>query len=327
MRAIRQHRFGGPEVLELDELADLQPGEGHVRIAVLAAGVHLLDVSLREGGAGGPFPPPALPFVPGREVAGVVDAVGDGVDDEWLGRHVTAHLGMAHGGYAEQAVASVDALIPLASRTDPAEAVAMVGTGRTALGILAEADLGDDDVVLIPAAAGGLGALLVQAARSAGSTVIGAAGGTAKVALVEELGADLAVDYAQPDWDEELRSFLGDRPVTAVLDGVGGTIGRQGFELIGPGGRIVLFGYTAGTATAIATEDLFERGVSATAAVGPRMFARPGGIYSLAVAAVGELEAGRLRPVVHPPFVLAEAAAAHEALTGRATTGKVVLVP
>jgi NADPH2:quinone reductase len=324
MRAIRQHRFGGPEVLRLEELPDLSPGTGQVRVAVAAAGVHLLDTTIRAGTAGGPFPLPDLPMTPGREVAGVVDDVGAGVDHTWLGRPVTAHLGAASGGYATQTLVAVEALIPLAEGTDPAAAVAMVGTGRTALGILDEARLGASDLVVVTAAAGGLGTLLVQAAADAGATVVGTAGGPDKVALVESLGADVAVDHRQPAWSDEVRARLDGSAATVALDGVGGAVGRAAFELIAPGGRLVMFGYSAGHPTALTAEDLFTRGVAVTAAVGPRMLARPGGIKGLAQEAVARLAAGAWRPIVQR-FPLADAAAAHRALTGRTTTGKVVL--
>ncbi|MDP2713069.1 MAG: alcohol dehydrogenase catalytic domain-containing protein [Solirubrobacteraceae bacterium] len=111
MRAIRQHEFGPPDTLVLDELADLAPAEGQVRIRVVAAGVHLLDTALRRGERGGPMALPALPTIPGREVAGVVDALGAGVADEsWLGSRAVAHLGMVPGGYAEQAVTAEENL-------------------------------------------------------------------------------------------------------------------------------------------------------------------------------------------------------------------------
>ena len=103
MHAIRQHEFGPPGTLIYAELADPVPADGQVRIAVEAAGVHLLDTTIRKGESGGPFPLPHLPMTPGREVAGRVDGLGPGVDDHWLGRRVVAHLGMASGGYAELA--------------------------------------------------------------------------------------------------------------------------------------------------------------------------------------------------------------------------------
>jgi len=325
MRAIRQHRFGGPDELVLEEVPDLVPETGQVRITVRAAGVHLLDTMLREGGSG-PFGVSELPMTPGREAAGTIDLVADDVDRTWIGRHVVVHLGAASGGYASQVVAPVGTVIPLSDGLDAAAAVAMVGTGRTALGILEEADLRADDVVLVTAAAGGLGTLLVQAAAAAGCTVVGAAGGEAKLDLARSMGASIVADYLEPDWSATVRTALGVRQVTVTLDGVGGTVGRTAFELIGPGGRMVLFGYTAGAPMPLETADLFARGVAVSAAIGPRLFARPGGIQRLAELAVERLEAGAWTPVV-ARFPLAEAAGAHRALSDRRTTGKVVLVP
>ena len=313
----------------LEEQPDLQPTDGQVRIAVEAAGVHLLDTSIRAGEPG-PFGIATLPMTPGREVAGTVDAVGPGVDEPsgpgWLGRRVVVHLGAANGGYASQVVAPVDALIPIGADVDAAEAVAMVGTGRTALGILGEAQLGAADVVIVTAAAGGLGTLLVQAASNAGCLVVGVAGGPTKVDLVRSLGADIAVDYRREGWVDDVKSALGDRTINVALDGVGGTIGRAAFDLVAPGGRMVLFGYTEGAPMELSAPDLFAHGVSVTAAIGPRMFARPGGIQGLAIEAVERLENGDWHPVVDR-FGLDRAADAHTALEARRTTGKVVLIP
>ncbi|MET0817601.1 MAG: alcohol dehydrogenase catalytic domain-containing protein, partial [Solirubrobacteraceae bacterium] len=148
MHAIRQHEFGPPGVLRLEEVPDPGPGPGQVRIAVAAAGVHLLDTSIRAGRSGGPFPLPELPMTPGREVAGVVDAVGEGVDPAWLGRRAVAHLGQASGGYATRAVREADAVHEVPSALALPAAVAMIGTGRTALGVLEAAPPGPDDTVL-----------------------------------------------------------------------------------------------------------------------------------------------------------------------------------
>lgn len=162
MHAIRLHAFGPAENLTYEKTEDPVPGPGQVRIAVAAAGVHLLDTALREG-LTGPFPAPAvLPTIPGREVAGTVDALGEGTDPTWLGKRVVTHLGMAPGGYAELAVADAPRLHEIPPTLDPAEAVAMIGTGRTTMGILQFTDLGPDSVAIVPAAAGGIGTLLVQ---------------------------------------------------------------------------------------------------------------------------------------------------------------------
>ena len=182
MHAIRLHAFGPPENLVLDELPDLSPGADEVRIAVEASGVHLLDTTIRSGEPG-PLPPPELPTVPGREVAGVVDEVGADADRTWLGSRVVAHLGPVPGGYAEQAVTTVDKLFRVPDHVSFPDAVAAVGTGRTALGVIELEPATADDVVLVPSAAGGLGWLLVQSALAAGATVVAAARGDRTEAL------------------------------------------------------------------------------------------------------------------------------------------------
>jgi NADPH2:quinone reductase len=246
VHAIRQHAFGPAANLLFEEVDDPQPGAGQVRITVAAAGVHVLDTSIRAGNTGGPFPLPELPMTPGREVAGVVTALGEGADANWLGKRVVAHLGQASGGYAELVVANETSLHAVPDGVSDDVAVALIGTGRTAMGVLSVAALTADDVVLVTAAAGGLGNLLVQEAHAIGATVIGVAGGRTKVDLVRKLGADIAVDYTEADWTEQVRTELGARELTVTLDSVGGAIGRGAFDLLGIGGRIVLFGWSSG---------------------------------------------------------------------------------
>ncbi len=213
MWAIRQHAFGGPEELRHERVPDPEPARGQVRIRVESAGVHLLDTSIRRGEPG-PLPPPDLPMTPGREVAGIVGAVGSDVDPAWIGRRVVAHLGFASGGYAELAVAPATSLQRVADGLDVDAAVAMIGTGRTTMLILDLAAPSADDVMLVTAAAGGIGSLLVQAGRDAGATVVAAAGGAHKAALALSLGASVAVDYDRPGWVDEVRTALGHAPVT-----------------------------------------------------------------------------------------------------------------
>ncbi|XVS62710.1 zinc-binding dehydrogenase [Actinosynnema sp. CA-299493] len=318
MHAIVQHEFGPAESLRYERAPDPEPGAGQVRIAVSAAGVHLLDTSIRRGVRGGPFPLPELPMTPGREVAGVVTALGDGVEPHWLGKRVVAHLGQASGGYAEQAAANVASLHELPDHVSDDAAVAMIGTGRTAVGVLRVAELTADDVVLVTSAAGGLGALFVQEAKAVGAEVVGVAS-TAKLDLVRGLGADVVADYTRPDWDQGIGR------VTVVLDGVGGEAGRKSLELLGVGGRILLFGWSAGEPTAIDTSDLYRLGITASVVVGPRMTKGTTlrGLEELSMRALAE---GRLVPLT-TTFPLSEAAEAHTALEGRAAVGKVVLKP
>ncbi|MFC9296703.1 zinc-binding dehydrogenase [Streptomyces sp. NPDC057011] len=330
MRAIRLHAFGPAENLSYETVPVPVPAAGQVRIAVAAAGVHLLDTALR-GGDQGPAPAlPELPTVPGREVAGTVDALGPGTDPAWLGRTVTVHLGFAPGGYAEYAVADADRLHPVSDGLDPAGAVAMIGTGRTTLGILQFAELGPGSTALVPAAAGGIGTLLVQYARNAGATVIALAGGPAKTARAAANGAHLALDYTAPGWADTVRARHPEG-ATVLFDSVGGATARTALDLLAPGARHLVFGWSAGP-LALTDADragLTARGITTENVLGPAMLRRVGApdpLRVLETRALAEAAAGRLRPAVQR-YPLAEAAAAHRDLETRATTGKVVLEP
>ncbi|MEU3225472.1 zinc-binding dehydrogenase [Streptomyces sp. NPDC006976] len=328
MHAVRLHTFGPAENLGYERTEDPEPGPGQVRIAVRAAGVHLLDTTLRQGRTG-PFPAPTpLPTVPGREVAGTVDALGEGTDPGWLGQDVVAHLGTGPGGYAELAVTDAERLHRIPEGLGHAEAVAMIGTGRTTLGILAFTPLGPDSVALVTAAAGGIGTLLVQHARNAGATVIGLAGGPAKTALVRDNGADLAVDYTRPDWPRHVRTHLDalGRRATVVYDCVGSTTARAAVDLLGKGGQHVVYGWAGGRPLTLTDEELAARGITSEHVLGPAMLSRGGGLRTLETRALAEAAAGRLRPAIRS-YPLARAADAHRDLETRGTTGKVVLIP
>ncbi|WP_327139948.1 zinc-binding dehydrogenase [Nocardia sp. NBC_01327] len=325
MHAIRLHAFGSAENLRYETAPDPEPGPGQVRIAVAASGVHLLDTTLRRGMAAGPIPLPELPTIPGREIAGTVDRIGPGVDDTWLGTTVVAHIGQAPGGYAELTVTEAERLHEIPATLDAAAAVAMIGTGRTTLGILQFADITPDTVALVPAAAGGIGTLLVQFLKNAGATVIGLAGGPEKVDLVARNGADLALDYRRPDWAAKIRTAYGDRPATILFDGVGGETAGTAIDLLDKGGQRLVFGWSAGPVE-ISDQELADRGITSTPVLGPPMMQRAGSLRNLETRALAEAAAGHLRPALHR-FPLAQAAAAHAALENRHTTGKVVLIP
>jgi NADPH:quinone reductase len=303
VKAIRQYEFGGPSTLRYEDVPDPVPGPSEVLIQVAACGVHLIDASLRRGEQPGP-PLPVLPFTPGREVAGVVVS---------SGQRVVAHLGPANGGYAELAVAPVTALHEVPPSMSFPDAVALVGTGRTAVGILEDAAIVPSDVVLIPGAAGGLGTLLTQAARAAGATVVGLAGGPAKAAQVT---ADLVIDYSAPDWAARIPD------ATVLLDGTGGSIGRTLFERVRPGGRVVLFGWSSGAPFEFDVWDLYRLGLTVSCSIGARMATRPGGLHGLAAAALA-----RDWVPLTTTFPLSDAAGAHRAMESRETVGKTVLIP
>ncbi|MDN5917509.1 MAG: zinc-binding dehydrogenase [Pseudonocardia sp.] len=325
MRAIVQERFGPPEVLGVAHVPDPVPGPGQVRIRVAAAGVHLIDTKLRAGQTAGPAPAAPLPFTPGREVAGTVDALGDGVDGDWWGARVSAHLGpTGSGGYAEATLADVTALHRLPDHIEPDAAVAMLGTGRMTMGLLELARPSADDIALVTSAAGGIGILLVQALRAAGAGVIAVAGTGSKLAIARTAGADTTADYADPGWADDLAARIGDRRPTLVFDGLGGTPGRAAFDLLAPGGRTLLYGWSAGEPTAFTSRELYARGLTAVVALGPPIMAL--GMRRLEDRALAALSEGTLSPAV-ARFPLDDAAEAHRALEERRTSGKVVLVP
>ncbi|MBK6019507.1 zinc-binding dehydrogenase, partial [Streptomyces sp. MBT53] len=221
----------------------------------------------------------------------------------------------------ESAVVDVDRVHEIPGNLDFAQAVAMIGTGRTAMGIVQFSELGPDSVVIVPAAAGGLGTLLVQYARHAGATVIGLAGGPEKTALTRANGAHLAVDYTDPEWPQKVKAWLDGRHATTVFDGVGGTVAREATALLGPTGRHIVFGWSSGEPYAL-------EGTSVQV-LGPAMMQKAGGpspIRTLELRALTEAAESRLVPAIER-FPLSAAAEAHQALETRQTTGKVVLEP
>lgn len=313
MHAIRHHAFGPADVLHLEQLPDLDPASGQLRIAVEAAGAHLLDTSIRAGESFGAGPAPELPAVQGREVAGTVDRVGVGVEESWLGRRVVAHLGLAGGGYADQAVVAASRAHVLPDHLDAATGVAAIGTGRTAAAILDLSGVTADDVVAVTSAAGGLGPLLLQGVRNAGATAVGVAGGADRVAIAAGHGADPALDRRTPGWADGVPG-----PLTLVLDGVGGEVGQVLYDRLAPGGRLVRFGWASGAQNAY---DDPQRHVIDV--LGPPIMSRLAEFERAALDAAAD---GSRVPYVGSLFPLADAAAAHRALEAGATTGKVVLL-
>jgi NADPH2:quinone reductase len=318
MHAIRQYELGGPEVLRWEEVPDPEPADGQVRIRVEAAGVHLVDTSIRSGSAGGQLAP-QLPMTPGREVAGRVDKLGANVDEAWLGRRVVAHLGMTSGGYAEQAVAAESALHVIPGNVDAATAVAAIGSGRTATGVLDIAPMGQDDIVLVTAASGGLGSILVREGRRVGATVVGLAGGPHKVSAVRQLGAHVVVDYREDDWETRVLDQLDGRRPTLAYDGIGGETSLKVYRLLATKG--VMASYTGADPTDYDDPDRELRSV-----LGPAMTAREGGMRSLEEEALARAADGTRVPFVGTIFKLREAADAHRALEERSSIGKLVLL-
>ncbi len=322
MKAVVLREFGGPEQLQLQLVADPTPGPGQVRIAVAATGVHLLETWFRRGRAVGPHPVPELPVTLGNEVAGIVDAVGPDLDpNEWIGHRVAASP-LASGGYAEFVIADRTSVHLVPAELSNESAVSMLATGATALAIIELAAITASDTVLITAAAGGIGTLLVQHAHRVGATVVGAASTSAKRTVILRAGADEAVDYTAEVWAND----VGPR-VNIVLDGVAGQVAEELYPTLQQGTRVISFGAAANTGdvTPMATpsgvtfQSLFDSPVMA-------LFADPTGHHRLQAAALQAAASGHFQPET-TTYPLAEAAAAHAQLEARRTTGKVLLIP
>jgi NADPH:quinone reductase len=313
MRAVVLREFGPPERLALAEVPDPVPGPGQVLIDVRISNITFVETQVRAGRAPNPAMAPRLPAILGNGVGGLID-----------GQQVVSTTG-GSGGYAERAVADASWPIPVPAGLDLADAVAVLADGRTALALTRAADVRAGETVLVEAAAGGVGSLLVQLAHGAGARVVAAAGGTRKAAFAAGLGADLAVDYSAPDWADEVAAFTSAGAasgIDVIFDGVGGAIGQAAFGLLRPGGRFYAYGLASGTFTAITDDEAARRGITVLrgAPVTPQQ------MRELSVAALAEAAAGRLRPVIGQTFPLERAADAHAAIERRETIGKTLLL-
>jgi NADPH2:quinone reductase len=313
MKAVWLTEFGGPEVLTVRDTPEPVPAPGQVLVAVAAASITFIETVVRAGTAPWPTGAPQPPYVPGNGVGGTVIEVGPGVDEAWLGERVVCTTG-GTGGYAEQAVASVDALVRVPAELDLTTATALLADGRTATGLVEVAAPRPGEWALILAAAGGVGSLLVQLAAAAGARVIAAAGGDRKLAAVRDLGADRAVDYSDPSWTATLP------PVDIVFDGVGGAIGTAALHALAPGGRFVQFGLSSGSPTKVERDDVTVIGFQALGALGARS-------VELTTKALANAGKGELRPLIGQTYALGDAAQAHRAIESRVTIGKTLLVP
>ncbi|GAB4587858.1 zinc-binding dehydrogenase [Nocardia sp. IFM 10818] len=327
MRVVEATAFGEPEVLVVTEAPDPVAGQGEVVVAVRAIDVMFLDTRMRSGWAKDFFPVEP-PFVPGGAVAGVVESVGAGVDAGWVGQRVataTAASGIGRGtptgGYAEKALAKADTLVAVPEGLAVEQAVALVHDGRTALAVMGRAAIRPGEWVLITAAAGGLGTLLIQLARDAGARVIAAARGTAKLELAQRLGAHAVVDYSTAGWVDEVLQLTGG--VQVLLDGAGGEIGRAAMAAVGTGGRILGYGNAAGGFADFDTEAAAARDI----AIVPLFEISAGEVdwNALFEQAQADAAAGRLEVVIGQRFPLEQAAAAHAAIAARNAIGRTIL--
>jgi NADPH:quinone reductase len=315
-------RFGEPEVLETTEVPDPTAGPGEAVIGVAAADVLWVEAMIRRG-RGGEYFPVTPPYVPGNGVAGVVQAVGDGVDPAWLDRRVVAHTG-ERGGYAEQTVVPASELSGVPDELELRDAAALLHDGPTALALFEGLLIDRGDRVLVVGASGGLGIVAIQLARARGARVVAVARDEQKLERIGELHPDALVDSEDPGWVEQARAALGGAGADAIIDNIGGSVGEAAFAAIAPGGRFSAHGSPSGRFAAIDPAEAERRGVTLRGIRDVHFSAAE--LKRLTEQALAEAAAGRIKPIIGQTFPLSEAADAHAAIEDRSVFGKTLLL-
>jgi NADPH2:quinone reductase len=328
MRQVQFSRFGGPEVLEVVERPTPLPGRGQVLVRVRAAGINFSDTLMRQNRYA---VTPELPAVPGTEVAGTIERLGEGVSGPTVGTRVAVPLfatGAAVGGYVDHVVVDAGLVVPLPDALSFDTAIALMIQGLTAL-YLPRQISPKGKVVLVNAAAGGVGSLLVQLAKRAGAkAVIAAASSASKLDLARALGADAGVDYTKPDWIDAVRAASGGAGPDIIYESVGGNITKDCLVALAPGGELVIYGalniqgFDFGVPELIG---LIFKNQSLTGFALPTLLT-PVGLKEGLAELFDLAGRGELKVTIGATYPIERAADAHRALEGRQTTGKLVLV-
>jgi len=322
MKAIRPAEPGGPATLRLDEFPDPIPGPGELVVETRAIGVNYIDVYHRTGLYQTPRPIPM-----GLEGAGVVQAVGEGVTTARVGQRVA--WCQAPGSYATRAVVPAARVVEVPDGVDDRVAAALLLQGMTAHYLVTDTfPLRPGHVALVHAAAGGVGLLLVQLAKRAGARVIGTVSTPEKARLSREAGADEIIFYREHAVDDEVRRLTGGRGVDVVYDSVGRSTFEQSLRSLRTRGYLVLYGQSSGPVPPLDPQVLSARGsLFLTRPTLGHYTQERGELVARANDLFGALARDTLKLHIGAEFPLADARAAHEALEGRATTGKVLLLP
>jgi len=322
MKAIRVEQTGGPEVMELAEVPVPQPKPAEALIRVSVAGVNSIDGHFRDGSFRTP-----LPFIPGQEGAGVVEAVGAQAKTVKPGDRV-AWSGTL-GSYAEYVVAEEQHLIPVPPSITDDQAVAAMMHGLTAHYLVNDAHkLKAGETALVHAAAGGVGLLLVQLAHAVGAQVIGTASSEEKARLAREAGADEVIVYTQHDFEPEVQRLTGGKGVDVVYDGVGKATFEKNLNVMRTRGMLVLYGMSSGPVPPVDPAKLSDKGslymarttLAHFTATREELLARTSALF-------GMIAAGKLKLRIAKKYPLAEAAQAHRDMEAHKVAGKLLLVP
>ena len=324
VKAIRIHRTGGPDAMRWEDVEVGAPGPGEVRIRHEAVGLNYIDVYFRTG----LYPAPSLPFSPGMEGAGVVEAVGEGVDALAVGDRI-AYAAPPVGSYAEQRLMPADKVVKVPAGIDSRQAAAMMLQGMTVEYLLRRTyPVRAGETILFHAAAGGVGLIACQWAKHLGATVIGTVGSDEKAELARAHGCDHPIVYTREDFTDRVRELTDGAGVPVVYDAVGRDTFAGSLDCLRPRGMLVSFGQSSGKI------DPFDVGI--LSAKGSLYVTRPtlmtytasrADLEASAQALFDVVAGGAVRITVNQTFPLAEAADAHRALESRRTTGSTILLP
>ena len=322
MKAVRIHQFGGPEVLQYEEVPTPAPGPGQVLVKLAAAGLNYSDVHQRTGHF-----PNKLPYTMGREGSGTVAAVGPQVASFKAGEPV-AYTGVP-GAYAEYALVPAERLVQMPANLDVKVGAAAMLQGMTAHYLAYTTyPLKPGDSCLIHAAAGGVGLLLVQMAKQCGARVFGTVSTEEKAALAREAGADEAILYTKQDFETEVKRLTNSQGVNVVYDSVGKTTFEKSLNCLKPLGHLVLYGRSSGPVAPFNPAILSDKGSLSLACPSlPHYIADRVSLEKRAGDVLGWIASGKLKLRIEFTFPLANVAEAHRSLEARKTTGKVLLIP
>jgi len=322
MKAVRVHAPGGPEALKYEDVPEPTPKAGEAVVKIDAAGLNYIDVYQRSG-----LYKLDLPLTLGLEAGGTVTAVGAGVTEVKVGDKV-AYTGVP-GAYAQYAAVPAQRLVVLPPGLQPKQGAAAMLQGMTAHYLACSTyPLKTGDTCLVHAAAGGVGLLLCQIARTRGARVIGTVSTDEKAKLAREAGADQVILYTKQDFEFEVKRITGGKGLQVVYDSVGKTTFDKGFNCLAPRGMMVLYGQSSGPIGAFDPQVLNQKGsLFLTRPSLGHYTATREELQQRAGEVLGWIRDGKLKLRTELEFPLKDAAQAHRALEGRKTTGKVLLIP
>ena len=323
VKAIRVHKTGGPEVLQLEDVTLPAPGPGQLLIRNRAIGLNFIDTYFRTG----LYPAPQMPFTPGNESAGDVLAVGEGVTEFKPGDRIACVAGL--GAYAEERIVPAAAAVALPDAVSYEAAASMMLKGLTAEYLLHRTyKVKPGDTILVHAAAGGTGTILCQWGKALGAKVIGTAGSKEKADLAKAHGADHVILYGEENVAARVKEITGGQGCDVVYDGVGKDTFVASLDSLKPFGLLASFGNASGAVDGVNLGILASKGsLYVTRPTLNTHTSKRETMVEMAKNLFGAVSSGKVTVAINARFPLAEAAAAHRALESRGTTGSTVIIP